>query len=191
MFFSFCWARHVESILRVRWGIPQACLTLICQQPMAWIAASSKACGSVCCAIYTSQGEAAASHLCLPLGWILTSPHQTWHIQGEGEQLYCFRSETSLRPNYTYRVFGRARGQATSIGRVSDYIYTSKDETSLVEVHEKKRKWYAHSPAIPLVWLITLAEQESEWLSGEVFQFGWENRTWFYSLTQPKSLARH
>ncbi len=31
----------------------------------------------------------------------------------------------------------------------------------------------------------------SEWLSSEGSQLGQENRTWFYSLTRPKSLARH
>ncbi len=67
MFFSFCELQHVLSILRMRRGTPPACLTLIYRQPMTWIAAASEACGSVCCAVYTSRGEAAASCLGLPL----------------------------------------------------------------------------------------------------------------------------
>ncbi len=66
-FFSFCEVRHVLSILCMRWGIPLACLTSIYQQPMTRIAAASEACGSVHCAVYASQGEAAALPLGLPL----------------------------------------------------------------------------------------------------------------------------
>ncbi len=63
----------------------------------------------------------------------------------------------------------------------------------------KRRKWYAHSSTIPFVWLITLAELESEWVSSEWVSSEWlsdegsklgrENRTWFYLLTRP-SLGR-
>ncbi len=67
MFFSFCAAQYVPSILRMRRGIPQACLTLIYQQPMAWIAAAFEACGSVHSAMYTSWGEAAVQRPGLPL----------------------------------------------------------------------------------------------------------------------------
>ncbi len=57
----------MPSILRMRRGIPRACLTLIYQQPTARIAAASEACGSVCCAIYTSREDAAPPRLSLPL----------------------------------------------------------------------------------------------------------------------------
>ncbi len=63
MFFSFCKVWHVPSILHMRRGIPGACLTLIYQQLTAQIAAASEARGSVCCTIYTSQGEAATPRL--------------------------------------------------------------------------------------------------------------------------------
>ncbi len=59
MFFSFCEAWHILSILRIRRGIPRAYLTLIYQHAMARIAASSEACRSAWCTIYTSRGEAA------------------------------------------------------------------------------------------------------------------------------------
>ncbi len=51
----------IDNITIDFFNIPssQACLTLIYRQPMARIAAASKACGSVRCTIYTSQGEAA------------------------------------------------------------------------------------------------------------------------------------
>ncbi len=49
MFFSFCEAWHVLPKLRMKRGIPQACLTLIYRQPIATIAAASEACGLVRC----------------------------------------------------------------------------------------------------------------------------------------------
>ncbi len=67
MFFSFCEAWHVLSILCMRREIPWACLTLIYRQPMPRIAAASEACGLVCCTVYTNRGEAAVLHLGLPL----------------------------------------------------------------------------------------------------------------------------
>ncbi len=67
MFFIFCEARHVPSTLRMRRGIPCACLTLIYQQLMARIATVSEACGPVHYAVYTSRGEFAAPRLNLPL----------------------------------------------------------------------------------------------------------------------------
>ncbi len=73
MFFSFCEVRHVLSILHMRRRIPRACLTLIYWQPMARIMASSEACASVRCAIYTSWGEAAMPHLGLPLPQVYPS----------------------------------------------------------------------------------------------------------------------
>ncbi len=51
MFYSFYEARHVPSILRMWRGIPRACLTLICRQPMARIVATSEACGLARCTI--------------------------------------------------------------------------------------------------------------------------------------------
>ncbi len=67
MFFSFCKTRHVPSILCTRRGIPRVCLTLNYWQPTAQIPAASEACGSVRCAVYTSQANAAALRLSLPL----------------------------------------------------------------------------------------------------------------------------
>ncbi len=66
--FSFCKVRHVLSLLRMTRGIPRACLTLICQQAMAQIAAAAcEACGYIRCTVYTIRGEAVAPHLGLPL----------------------------------------------------------------------------------------------------------------------------
>ncbi len=78
--------------------------------------------------------------------------------------LWPVSDSVNLRPNYTYRVLSRA----TSMGRASNYIYTSKDETSYVKDHEKKVQMiYVHSAAIPFVSLITPTEEESEWISSE------------------------
>ncbi len=51
MFFSFCKARHVPSILHIRRGIPRACLTLIYRHAIARIVAVSEACGSARCIV--------------------------------------------------------------------------------------------------------------------------------------------
>ncbi len=65
--FQFREVWHVPSILSMIKGIPRACLTLMYQQLMARIMAAPESCGLVLCAIYTSQGEAAAPRLGLPL----------------------------------------------------------------------------------------------------------------------------
>ncbi len=67
VFFSFYEVRHILSILRIRRGIPRVCLILIYGHTMARIAAASEACGSVQCIVCSSQGEAAAPPLGLPL----------------------------------------------------------------------------------------------------------------------------
>ncbi len=66
-FFRFWEARHVWSILHMRRGFPRACLTLIYRQLTAQIVATSEACDSVCCAVYTSRREAATPCLGLSL----------------------------------------------------------------------------------------------------------------------------
>ncbi len=55
---------HFPSILFTE---TDPCLTFILRQPMARIAAASEACGSVRFTVYTNRGEAATSHLGLPL----------------------------------------------------------------------------------------------------------------------------
>ncbi len=75
--FQICEAQHVPSILRIKRGIPRACLTLIYQHVMARFAAASEACGLARCSIYTSRGEVAAPHLSLPLPQVYSQLQQT------------------------------------------------------------------------------------------------------------------
>ncbi len=64
---SVCARRNMSVHTVHEEGIPWTCITLIYRQTMARIVAASEACGLVCCAIYTSQGEVAVLRFGLPL----------------------------------------------------------------------------------------------------------------------------
>ncbi len=65
----FCMhSAHLSSKYLLNWDSDK-CLKrfMLFQQPMAWIVTASEACSSVRCTVYSSQGEAAALGLGLPL----------------------------------------------------------------------------------------------------------------------------
>ncbi len=101
MFFSFCKAMHVPSVLRTRWGSARACLTLIYRQLMTRIAATSEECGSVRCAIYTSWEEAAAPRLGFPLPRVYS---RLYMLLYPGEEAFVWKQRIIWK-TYSYSFF--------------------------------------------------------------------------------------